>query len=88
MEWYGWNMPEYLYGCEEKHRQSETHGMTENPPIVCVKCGKVMHRIPQVTAVNWGGLPPHLEHLRSNAVQNMITNADENRAKYLETKGK
>ena len=47
-----------------------------------------MHRVPQVTAVNWNGLPPHLEHLRSNAVQNMITNADENRAKYLETKGK
>jgi len=81
-------MPEYLYGCEAKHRQFTEHGMLENPVIICSICGKVMHRVPQVTAVNWNGLPPHLEHLRSNAVQNMITNADENRAKYLEMKGK
>lgn len=81
-------MPEYLYGCEEKHRQFTEHGMLENPVIICPICKKVMHRVPQVTAVNWNGLPPHLEHLRSDAVQNMITNADENRAKYLETKGK
>ncbi len=81
-------MPEYLYGCEEKHRQEETHGMLENPQIVCAKCGKLMHRVPQVTAVIWGGLPPHLEHTRPISVQNMIDNSADNMAKFREERNK
>lgn len=80
-------MPSYIYGCEEKHTQEETHAMSEEPEILCNVCKKKMHRIPQAFAVNWGGLPPHLEHLRSPVVQNMIDTADPRRDKYLQTKG-
>jgi hypothetical protein len=45
-----------------------------------------MHRVPQLTNVNWNGLPPHLEGTRSAAVQGMINNADRNRDKYLAKK--
>jgi hypothetical protein len=47
-----------------------------------------MQRIPQMPRVNWNGLPPHLEGNRSPAVQNWISNANESRAKYLDTERK
>lgn len=36
--------------------------------------------------VNWGGLPPHKEHLRNPQVQEMIDQEDVNRANYIEKK--
>lgn len=80
-------MPSYIYGCEEKHRQEEWHGMSEEPVIICVKCGRKMHRVPQAFGVNWNGLPPHLEHTRHPNIQNFIDTADQRRDKYLATKG-
>lgn len=80
-------MPDYVYGCGN-HTQDETHAMSAEPVILCKVCGKKMHRIPQAFSVNWGGLPPHLEHTRPPAVQSMIDNADASRDKYLEKKGK
>jgi transcription initiation factor TFIIIB Brf1 subunit/transcription initiation factor TFIIB len=46
--------------------------MSENPRIVCQKCGETMHRKPQVFAVNWNGLPPHEADRRSPIVNAMI----------------
>lgn len=80
-------MPEYIYGCANKHRQQESHGMNDNPLITCASCGLKMHRIPQAFSVNWGGLPPHLEHKRPPVVRNMLAHAQARREKYLETKG-
>ena len=60
--------------------------MTEDPLILCLKCGSVMHRRPQITMVNWNGLPPHLESSRPKAIQDMISGADKRRAEYLEGK--
>lgn len=80
-------MPNYIYGCADKHEQEEWHGMSEEPVIVCKVCKKKMHRIPQTFGVNWGGLPPHLEHLRHPNIQNFVDTADARRDKYLQEKG-
>jgi predicted nucleic acid-binding Zn ribbon protein len=80
-------MPDYVYGCDLGHTQEEAHRMTDDPVITCNQCGGRMHRIPQVVAVNWGGLPPHLEHSRPPVLQNMVDTAQSRREKYLETKG-
>ena len=80
-------MPSYIYGCEEKHTQEETHSMGDEPVILCNVCKKKMHRVPQTFGVNWNGLPPHLEHLRHPNIQNFIDTADSRRDKYLEQKG-
>lgn len=45
-----------------------------------------MYRVPQLFSVNWGGLPPHLEHLRSPVAQKMIDNEQVNRENYLARK--
>lgn len=50
-------MPEYLYS-DGEHRQTEYHGMTADPLILCLVCGAEMHRVPQPVAVTWGGNPP------------------------------
>jgi hypothetical protein len=56
--------------------------MTENPVIYCQTCAAVMFRKPQAVAVNWGGLPPHLEGTRSPAIQSMIANEQQNREEF------
>lgn len=35
-----------------------------------------MHRVPQLVGVNWGGLPPHLEHTRGAGIRRMIDAED------------
>jgi hypothetical protein len=50
---------------------------------VC-ECGAVMHRIPQAVAVNWNGLPPHLEGTRAPVVQKFLDDAPARRAAYEE----
>lgn len=41
-------MPEYVYGCEDRHQRTMIHhGFHEDPEITCMVCGKRMHRIPQ-----------------------------------------
>lgn len=50
-------MPEYLYRCANGHERPESHGMLEEPKIIC-HCGEDMWRVPQPTAVVWGGLRP------------------------------
>jgi len=42
-----------------------------------------MHRVPQAVMVNWGGLPPHLEHLHHPEVKAMIENEQQNRYEYI-----
>jgi len=51
-------MGEYIYGCEDKShpRQTIIHGMGEQIRVICLLCGKPMHRIPQAPRVNWNGL--------------------------------
>lgn len=50
-------MPDYVYSCGD-HRQTESHGMHDNPPVVCRECGETMHRVPQPVGVIWGQAPP------------------------------
>lgn len=43
-------MPSYIYACKEnkKHPRKEvTHGMKEDPVIICDECGSKMSRVPQ-----------------------------------------
>jgi len=40
-------MPEYLYRCPNNHRKEITHGIKEDPLVICRKCGDVMRRVPQ-----------------------------------------
>ena len=77
-------MPIYVY-TDGIHSQDQQHDMTSNPEIVCLVCGLTMHRKPQATRVNWGGLPPHSSHMRSPAVQAMIDHADESREHFQAT---
>ena len=64
-------MPVYVYS-DGQHKQEQEHGMTQNPTVMCQVCGLTMHRVPQITAVNWNGLPPHLEHYRGKGAQELI----------------
>lgn len=80
-------MPEYIYSCG-KHTQTERHGMAENPIIKCHVCGIEMHRRPLSVAVNWNGLPPHLESARPPDVQKLIDGAPQRRDEYLKRKEK
>lgn len=41
-----------------------------------------MWRVPQIPMVNWNGLPPHLEHTRGPAIQEMIDGAPVRREEY------
>lgn len=78
-------MPEYLYSCGE-HTQSVFHLMKEEPEILCNVCKKRMHRRPMAFSVNWGGLPPHLEHTRAPVIKNMLDNAPKRREEYQKIK--
>lgn len=77
-------MPTYVYS-DGNHTQESEHSMAENPKVFCERCGKPMHRVPQIVSVNWNGLPPHKEGARSPVVQHFIDTASERRAKYLDT---
>jgi cbb3-type cytochrome c oxidase subunit III len=63
-------------------QQTVTHGMNESPLVLCPKCGKPMHKVPQATNIVWGGLPPHLEHKRPRGAQLILENQDANRESY------
>lgn len=65
-------MPTYVYADRNGHERIVIHGMSANPVITCQKCAAIMHRRPQIVAVNWNGLPPHLEGERSPAVNKLI----------------
>jgi predicted nucleic acid-binding Zn ribbon protein len=80
-------MPQYLYKCKQNHLLTLAHSISECDQIVtCPRDGTTMHRVPLAVAVNWNGLPPHLEGTRSPAVQEFINNAPERQAQYLDTK--
>ena len=79
-------MPCYVYTDGAGHEQELTHSMSDDTQRVCPFCGSIMWRVPQVAAVNWNGLPPHLESARSPAIQDMIDGADRRREEYLATK--
>lgn len=80
-------MPQYQYKCNGSHFVVLTHSINEcDSPHYCPQCGGIMHRVPQNFAVNWNGLPPHLEGARSPVVQNFLDTADERRENYLANK--
>lgn len=79
-------MPEYLYTDQRGHTASMIHKMTDDPEITCPECGEKMHRRPQLVAVNWNGIPPHLQTSRPPAIQAMIDNEQRNREHYEATK--
>lgn len=79
-------MPTYLYSDPAGHETEVVHGMKDDPAVTCRTCGATMCRKPQRVAVNWGGLPPHLESARGPAIRSMIDNADRRRDEYESTK--
>lgn len=78
-------MPDYIYTDTRHHTRVISHSMLENPRIICPFCRASMWRKPQKIAVNWNGLPPHLESARPTFLQNFIDTAPERRAHYLDT---
>ena len=65
-------MPVYVYRCTGGHEHDITHAMSARPRVVCPDCGAVMHKVPQVFSVTWGGLAPSREPERSPEVQDLI----------------
>jgi len=66
-------MPQYVYRCTNVHQREIWQSITStNSQINCPQCNELMHRVPQLVRVNWGGLPPHLEHLRGKGVREML----------------
>lgn len=83
-------MPTYVYKCPEGHGKEVLHRMEYSTGIVC-DCGELMHRVPQMPGVVWGGLPPHKEHNIGPAARNVLDNFDANREAYIakqEARGK
>jgi putative FmdB family regulatory protein len=52
-------MPTYIYGCKCGQRSEVVHGMTAVVAVSCPDCGAEMHRVPQLTRVNWSGVRFH-----------------------------
>ena len=77
-------MPQYQYKDENGHMTTVTHRMMYSTGIVCTTCDAEMWRVPQSVMVTWGGLPPSGGDLAPD-VQNIVNNADRNRAKFEET---
>lgn len=75
-------MPTYIYTDDFRHDLMVTHGMQDTPQVICEICGAVMRRKPTAPNVVWGGLPPHLEHLRPKVAQEMIDGAPRRRDEY------
>jgi len=45
----------YVYRCEAQHDREIIHPMAESPQVVCVVCGEVMVRIPNLGGVMFKG---------------------------------
>jgi hypothetical protein len=75
-------MPEYVYGCDNKHKINMVHPMFDMPTVLCPECGAVMHRIPQWLRINFAWLR---QPDPSPVVKHYLDTADERRDKYLET---
>ncbi len=58
-------MPQYLYIDEAGHTRDVFVRMLYTTAIVC-ECGRVMHRKPQVTRINWSGLRPSAGEVHPN----------------------
>ena len=44
----------YQYKCDECNDEKEViHRMTEDPEVICGRCGIRMHRVPGNVVVNW-----------------------------------
>lgn len=78
-------MPQYVYKCPQAHYKEVLHRMAYSTGIVC-ECGEMMHRVPQMPAVVWGGLPPHKEHYRGRAAREFLDGFDERKDQYIAKK--
>lgn len=76
-------MPEYQYKDENGHVTTVTHRMLYSTGIVCTTCDAEMWRVPQPVLVTWGGLAPSAGDLAPD-VQDIVNNADRNRAAFEE----
>lgn len=64
----------YFYKCNRCDQYTEvTHGMTEDPVVMCEPCNQKMRRaIKNAPHVVWGGLPPHREDEIGPAARNLL----------------
>ena len=84
-------MPTYDYEDENKHKTSITVTYVQYAnmeKMICLQCGKPMKRVYHVVPVNWNGLPPHEADARPPQIQKFLGEAEERRAKYLDTERK
>lgn len=83
-------MPQYVYGDDNGHRKELVMSFEQADAaiVMCDECDQIMHRIPQSVMVNWNGLPPHEADRRPPVLKEFIDNAQERRAKYLDTERK
>ena len=71
-------MPEYIYRCPNCGNEiTVVEPMISKCAYPCSKCNYVMHRKPQATRVNWGGLRPSQGELSPG--QKTIINGAEKR---------
>ena len=74
-------MPSYVYRCECGRDVERFERMFYSTAVVCPDCGGDMWRVPQRTAVVWGGLRPSQGELHPE-VRSMIDDAPRNRDTY------
>ena len=75
-------MPTYVYTAQCGHKIEIKHSMFSKEPMVC-KCGLWAWKVPQLTGVNWQGLPPSAGEL-SPEIQQHINNLPASRDKFTE----
>lgn len=85
-------MPTYDYQDSKGHKSSITMTYATydaiKEPFICSVCGEPMKRVYEVVPVNWNGLPPHEADARPPEIQKFLGEADERRARYLDTERK
>ena len=74
-------MPEYLMLCRNGHKLNVNQHMATNERVICIECGSVMWRKPQVVRVNWNGLKPSQGELHPE-LKELVDTAPERRAEF------
>ena len=72
-------MPDYVYRDGAGHERGISHRMLYTTAVFCLECEQVMHRVPQLAAIVWGGLPPSKGEIHPD-IKAFIDGAPERRA--------
>lgn len=76
-------MPEYEYLCPNGHHETFTERMFYSTAHICIACGSMAWRKPQLINVTWGGLKPSAGDI-SPAIAEHVANAEANQERVQE----